>query len=159
MTQSTTATPALQHRGSIELPRSEAFTVRDRVALGTGFGAFTVTYVGPNFLRLFGDERVEAQPPRHVHHLRLAEWADDAALASSLPQDASLADLFAVLELGPDGPGAFVGESNTIYRAADGGRWTPHFYTRGNRLGFGALPFGDAVGWEPGDVFLAGAAS
>lgn len=152
-----TMRPVLAVEGTTALPATEEFIVRDNVRLGRSYGDFTVTYVGPNFLRLFGDVTVEAQPERVVRHLTLGEWTDDHSLSPFAGADATLADLFAALSLGTDGPCRFAGESNTVYRAADGGRWTPHFYTRGTRLGFGALPFGDEVGWEPGDVFLTAA--
>ncbi|MFB7893664.1 hypothetical protein ACFC1I_15810 [Microbacterium sp. NPDC056044] len=155
MTASATR-PALAAEGTITLPASAEFVVSDAVRLGRTYGDFTVTYVGPNFLRLFGSVTVAAQPERSARFLVLDEWTDDAALDDLVRPEGSLADLFAALALGPEGPCRFVGESNTVYQEANGGRWTPHFYTRGNRLGFGALPFGDAVGWEPGDVFLAG---
>jgi hypothetical protein len=143
--------------GTVTLPASEEFLLRDAVRLGRTYGDFTVTYVGPNFLRLFGDVVVEARAEREIRSVVLAEQIHDRELAPLLGSDADLADLFGVIDLGPDGPGRFVGESNTLYRTAGGERWTPHFYTRGNRLGFGALPFGDEVGWEAGDVFLTGA--
>jgi hypothetical protein len=155
VTITTSGLPALAHDGSVNLPSTARFVVREAVAFGRRYRDFTVTYVGPNFLRLFGDVVVAAQPPRRVRTFALEQWADDDALASIAGEQAGLADLFAALSLGPDGPCEFHGESNTVYQNADGGQWTPHFYTRGNRLGFGALPFGDAVGWEPGDVFLA----
>lgn len=155
MTASATR-PTLAAEGTITLPETTEFVVSEAVQLGRSYGDYTVTYVGPNFVRLFGGVTVAAQPERTVRFLVLDEWTDDAALDAVVGPDGSLADLFAALSLGPDGPCRFVGESNTIYQEANGGRWTPHFYTRGNRLGFGALPFGDAVGWEPGDVFLTG---
>lgn len=148
--------PVQVTEGTVSLPATDSFVVRDAVTLGRKYGEYTVTYVGPNFLRLFGEEAVAAQPERIVRHVTLGEWTDDQSLAPVAGPDAGLADLFAALSLGPDGPCRFVGESNTVYRAAAGGRWTPHFYTRGTRLGFGALPFGDQVGWESGDVFLTG---
>lgn len=155
MNISTSASPVLAYDGAVHLPSTETFVVRDAAKLGRAYGDFTVTYVGPNFLRLFGDTVVAAQPPRRVRTLVLQEWTDDQALASVAGRRAGLADLFAALTVGPAGPCRFRGESNTVYQHANGGLWTPHFYTRGNRLGFGALPFGDAVGWEPGDVFLS----
>ena len=136
------------------LPANDAFVVGDRVALGTRYGELTVTYVGPNFLRMFGEVHVPARPERTVGVHTLLRWAADAEVAPLAGEAGDLADLFALLELGAEGPGEFDGESNTVYSEADGKRWTPHFYTRGKRLGFGALPFGDAVGWESGDVFV-----
>lgn len=148
--------PALASSGTLTLPPSEQFVVRDYVQLGRKYRNLTVTYVGPNFLRLFGDVTVEAQSGRTVNHFTIDAWSKDEAVAPVIGPDAGLADLFALIDLGEDGPAGLTGESNTIYQTADGARWTPHFYTRGRRLGFGALPFGDAVGWEPGDVFLGG---
>lgn len=152
-------TPTLRLDHAVDLPASPSFVVRDQVALGRSYGSYTVTYVGPNFLRLFGESHVAERPERRGRVLVLDEWSADEAVSPTVGDGASLADLFALLELGPEGPGRFDGESNTVYATADGARWTPHFYTRGHRLGFGALPFGDKVGWEPGDVFLAGAPS
>ena len=61
-----------------------------------------------------------------------------------------------VLKLGAAGPGLFNGYSNIHYKRSpkDGRLWTPHWYMRGDRLGFGALPAGDVVGWEIGDRFF-----
>ncbi len=147
-------TQGLLETARATLPANEEFVVGDRVALGTRYGDLTVTYVGPNFLRIFGDVRVPARPERTVGVHTVRRWATDAEVAPLAGDDGDLADLFALLELGVSGPGEFDGESNTVYSEADGRRWTPHFYTRGKRLGFGALPFGDAVGWEPGDIFV-----
>ncbi|WP_334152160.1 hypothetical protein [Microbacterium sp.] len=152
-----TTTPAiLADEGTVTLPALEAFLVREAVQLGRTYGDYTVTYVGPNFLRLFGDVRVEATPEREGRFFVVQDWTTDEAISHVAGADAELADLFSVLALGPTGPARFAGESNTVYRPAADARWTPHFYTRGKRLGFGALPFGDAVGWEPGDVFVSG---
>lgn len=155
MTASAT-TPALETEGTLTLPATPEFVVSEAVTLGRAYGDYTVTYVGPNFLRLFGGVTVAEQPEREGRFLVLGAWADDSALETVTQPDAGLGDLFGALVLGPGGPARFAGESNTVYQHADGGRWTPHFYTRGTRLGFGALPYGDAVGWEPGDVFLTG---
>lgn len=154
-TMANSATNPLLTEGTIDLPASDAFVVRDAVALGTSYGEFTVTYVGPNFLRLFGNVEVAEVPARTVRHYTLGERTQDAQLSAAVGPDGSLADLFAVLRLGADGPGRFTGESVTVYQFAEGARWTPHYYTRGTRLGFGALPWGDEVGWEQSDVFIA----
>ena len=148
------STQALITTTRVVLPANDEFVVGDRVALGRRYGDLTVTYVGPNFLRIFGQVRVPARPERAVGVHMLRRWAADADVAPLVGDAGDLADLFALLELGAAGPGEFDGESNTVYSEADGKRWTPHFYTRGQRLGFGALPFGDAVGWEPGDIFV-----
>lgn len=147
--------PLLDHDSSVTLGPTSPFLVSDLGRLGRRFGDRRVTYVGPNFLRLFGNTWVDARPQRTIRYTVLGKWANDEAVEAVAGPPASLADLFAVLALGDDGPGRFSGESNTVYQDADGARWTPHFYTRGTRLGFGALKFGDEVGWEPGDVFLS----
>ncbi len=128
------------------LPATDSFVVRDAIALGREYGEYTVTYVGPNFLRLFGEEAVAAQPEHAVRHVTLGEWTDDQSLAPVAGPDAGVAGLFAALAWGGTARAVSSESPNTVYRSAAGGRWTPHFYTRGTRLGFGALPFGDQVG-------------
>lgn len=144
---------------TVSLEGIQRFEMKEYLTLGRKIGGLAVTYIGPNFLRHFGDLVETDVPARTVKYWTLNEWSLDGpiteALAAPSPTS-SLASLIQILELGQDGPGLFNGESNVQYHTSDkdGALWTPHWYVRGNRLGFGALPAGDAVGWEPGDRFF-----
>lgn len=144
---------------TVLLEAVEHFEMSTYLKLGKVIGGVAVTYIGPNFLRHFGDLVEDDVPARAARPWTLDEWSLDGPIAEALDAGspaAPLASLIQVLEHGPDGPGLFNGESNVHYQISpqDGALWTPHWYVRGNRLGFGALPAGDPVGWEPGDRFF-----
>lgn len=138
------------------LEAAQRFEMKNYLKLGTRIGGLAVTYIGPNFQKHFGETVETGVPSRTVNHWTLDEWSLDGPLTEALgapTPTAHLASLIQILELGPDGPGLFYGESNVhyLFSPRDGSLWTPHWYVRGKRLGFGAIPAGDAVGWEPGD--------
>lgn len=136
------------------------FRLADYIALGTMIGKNRVTYVGPNFLRHFGDVEEADIPAVELKAHQLNSWTLDQPVIDTLGvsehEEPYLAHMIEVLKLGDAGPGLFNGYSNIHYKRSpkDGRLWTPHWYMRGDRLGFGALPVGDAVGWEIGDLFF-----
>lgn len=143
----------------ISLPAVQKFQMAKYCKLGAVIGGLAVTYIGPNFLRHFGEVIEESVPARTARQWTLEEWTLDGPITEALgaaARQAPLASLIQILEQGTEGPGLFYGESNVHYQISptDGALWTPHWYVRGNRLGFGALPAGDKVGWEPGDKFF-----
>lgn len=144
----------------VSLPAVQKFEMATYCRLGVVIGGLAVTYIGPNFLRHFGDVVEESVPARTARQWTLDEWTLDGPITEALgagAPEAPLASLIQILEQGTEGPGLFNGESNVHYKVSpkDGALWTPHWYVRGNRLGFGALPAGDKVGWEPGDKFFS----
>lgn len=155
----TDASPNISKAETVSLEGIQRFEMKEHLTLGKKIGGLAVTYIGPNFLRHFGDMIETDVPARNVEYWTLNEWSLDQPLTEALdaPSPTSyLASLIQILELGPDGPGLFDGESNVHYHTSDrdNALWTPHWYVRGRRLGFGALPAGDVVGWEPGDRFF-----
>lgn len=150
---------ALETTGSIEIAPIAHFRLADYIQLGTMIGKNRVTYVGPNFLKHFGAVEETDIPAVTLRHYTLGRWDMDGPISDTLgvagDEDPALAHMIEVLKLGEAGPGLFNGYSNTHYKRSpvDGRLWTPHWYMRGDRLGFGALPHGDEVGWEIGDRF------
>jgi hypothetical protein len=136
-----------------------AFRLADYLTLGTMIGSNRVTYVGPNFLKHFGEVEESNIPAVELKSYALNAWTLDQPVLDTLgvgeQEDPFLAHMIEVLKLGASGPGLFNGYSNLHYKRSpkDGRLWTPHWYMRGDRLGFGALPVGDVVGWEIGDRF------
>lgn len=137
-----------------------SFRLADYLKLGTMIGKCRVTYVGPNFLKHFGEVEEKDIPATELKAYTLREWALDTQITNALgigaEENPPLAHMIEVLKLGAHGPGYFNGEANLHYKRSpiDGRIYTPHWYMRGDRLGFGALPFDDSVGWEIGDRFF-----
>lgn len=150
---------SIARTAAMEIDPIEQFDVANYLSVGRRFGHLRVTYIGPNFAKHFGAVTEHDVPACLLEVWTLNEWATDAAITAGMnvePEDGVyLAHMMKVLELGADGPGLFNGYSNVHYMRSvvDGQLWTPHWYVRGERLGFGALPLADPVGWEPGDSF------
>lgn len=146
--------PTFQYEGT------EIFAVSDYLEEGTKIGDYVVTYIGPNFARHFADVVEENLPALSISTQYVQRREKDAEILKVLGEQQShkskMAHLFETLFAGANGPGLFNGFSNLIYKISplDGKIYTPHWYIRGNRIGFGALPFDDDEGWEVGDVFL-----
>ena len=150
----------LTNSPSVRIESISTFRLADYLTLGTMIGGNRVTYVGPNFLKHFGDVEERDVPALDLKSYTLNAWTLDQPVldvfGADEQEDPFLAPMIEVLKLGAAGPGLFNGYSNIHYKRSprDGRLWTPHWYMRGDRLGFGALPVGDAVGWEIGDRFF-----
>jgi hypothetical protein len=150
---------SMARTSAMDIEPIDHFDMAGHLKLGCTIGPLRVTYIGPNFAKHFGATTEHDVPACRLEVWTLSEWANDASITAAMndePDDGVyLAHMMKVLEVGADGPGLFNGYSNVHYirSVVDGQLWTPHWYVRGERLGFGALPLGDPVGWEPGDNF------
>ena len=140
------------------IPGTEVFCMKDFSKVGTQIGEYCVTYVGKSFMKHFGSIEETNIPGIHLSVFQLQEWGLDSDVIRGLGgaekiRSSYLYHMIEIIKLGKNGPGIFNGYTNLFYKQSpvDGKLWSPHFYLRGNRLGFGALPANYDDGWEPGD--------
>ncbi len=143
----------------IRLPGVKLFRMADYIRVGTRIGDYRVTYVGKSFMKHFGTIEEQDVPACTLSTYVLQEWASDPEVIRGLGgpdrfAENFMAHLVETIRLGTEGPGVFNGYTNLFYKTSpiDGKLWSPHFYLRGDRLGFGALPACYDDGWEPGDL-------
>lgn len=147
----------------ILIPGTKHFCMRDFIKTGTLIGDYRVTYVGKSFMKHFGAIEEQDIPDLTVSVFQICQWGLDTDVIQSLGGKEAISDsylyhLISIIKMGAKGPGIFNGYTNLFYKKSpiDGQLWSPHFYLRGDRLGFGALPACYDDGWEPGDqVYLA----
>lgn len=142
----------------IMIPGARYFSMADHIKVGTMIGGCRVTYVGKSFMKHFGAIEERDVPDTRLQVSTLKEWAMDPDVINGLGGPDTIGNnymyhLVEIIKMGPDGPGLFNGYTNLFYKQSpvDGKLWSPHFYLRGDRLGFGALPACYDDGWEPGD--------
>ena len=143
---------------TISITGTPFFRMSDYLGAGTAIGNYRVTYVGKSFMKHFGSIEETDIPDTILKISTLKEWALDPAVIIGLGGPDMIPDnymyhLIEIIKMGTDGPGIFNGYTNLFYKQSpvDGKLWSPHFYLRGDRLGFGALPACYDDGWEPGD--------
>lgn len=149
---------AITKETDILIPGTNVFCMADHIRPGTQIGRYRVTYVGKSFMKHFGSIKEYDIPNAVLSVYRLHEKGldPDVILGLGGPDritDSSMYHLIEIIRRGPEGPGVFNGYTNLFYKKSpiDGKLWSPHFYLRGDRLGFGALPACYDDGWEPGD--------
>ncbi|WP_195415908.1 hypothetical protein [Enterocloster citroniae] len=154
----TACTAVLTAREPIVIPGTKNFRMADHIKIGTVIGDYRVTYVGKSFMKHFGSVEETDIPDIRLNMSTLEEWAMDPDVIKGLGGPDMICDnymyhLVEIIKMGPEGPGLFNGYTNLFYKQSpvDGRLWSPHFYLRGDRLGFGALPACYDDGWEPGD--------
>lgn len=142
----------------IKIPGIKRFCMADYIKVGTKIGGYRVTYVGKSFMKHFGMIEEFDIPDTILQVSTLEEWAMDPDVITGLGGADNICDnymyhLVEIIKIGENGPGVFNGYTNLFYKKSpiDGKLWSPHFYLRGDRLGFGALPACYDDGWEPGD--------
>lgn len=148
----------------IFLPEIKTFSMADYIKVGTQIGNYRVTYVGKSFMKHFGSIVEKDIPDTTLSVYQLHEWGLDTDVITGLGGADKISDnlmyhLVEIIKRGTEGPGVFNGYTNLFYKKSpvDGQLWSPHFYLRGDRLGFGALPACYDDGWEPGDrIYLFG---
>lgn len=148
----------LVKQSEIFIPGARKFSMADFIRTGNQIGNYRVTYVGKSFMKHFGTIEEEDVPDFTLSVFRLQEWGLDPDVICGLGgtdkiHDSYLYHMIRIIQMGADGPGIFNGYTNLFYKKSpvDGRLWSPHFYLRGDRLGFGALPACYDDGWEPGD--------
>lgn len=147
---------------TITLKGTAVFQMSDYMKVGTQIGDYRVTYVGKSFMKHFGAVVEHNIPDTVLAVSTLLEWGLDPEVIDGLGGADAIPDnymyhLIELIKKGANGPGLFNGYTNLFYKQSpiDGKLWSPHFYLRGDRLGFGALPAGYDDGWEPGDrIFI-----
>lgn len=144
--------------GEIFIPGIKHFSMADFTKTGTPIGKYKVTYVGKSFMKHFGTIEENDVPDIHLSVFRLQEWGLDTNVICGLGGAENISNnymyhLVELIKRGTEGPGIFNGYTNLFYKESpiDRQLWTPHFYLRGDRLGFGALPANYDDGWEKGD--------
>lgn len=142
----------------IFIPGAKEFHMADFIKTGTQIGSYRVTYVGKSFMKHFGNAVETDIPDITLSVYKLHQWGLDTDVICGLGgadkiKDSYMYHLVQIIKMGTDGPGIFNGYTNLFYKKSpvDGQLWSPHFYLRGDRLGFGALPACYDDGWEPGD--------
>lgn len=142
-----------------ELPGTALFRMADYIRVGTKIGQYRVTYVGKSFMKHFGHVEERDIPSCALSTSVLQSWAMDPEVIRGMGGPDAIPEsymyhLIETIRLGEAGPGMFNGYTNLFYKTSDvdGKLWSPHFYLRGDRLGFGALPACYDDGWEPGDL-------
>lgn len=142
----------------VMIPGTRHFSMADYARPGAQIGKYRVTYVGKSFMKHFGTIEENNIPDSQLSVFTLKEWSLDPGVILGVggPEAISanyLYHMIHLIQLGADGPGLFNGYTNLFYKESplDGQLWSPHFYLRGDRLGFGALPACCEDGWEPGD--------
>lgn len=155
----TQAKPAkVTREAEIFIPGIKTFSMAEYIKVGTQIGNYRVTYVGKSFMKHFGNVVEQDIPDTTLSVYQLHEWGLDTDVITGLGGADKISDnlmyhLVEIIKRGTDGPGVFNGYTNLFYKKSpvDGQLWSPHFYLRGDRLGFGALPACYDDGWEPGD--------